>query len=195
MTTSAELATVIGNALRIPLGEVRSVARRQRMVSPRPAGRVAPGRGTIGALEAGRLLVDVMVMRIEGPTTPAATLIADIERLTRLRHGAPLYFDADFILPDDFIGAIGEILAAFADPGRRDRAEAWIGRVGLARGAGRMAGWVEVRASAEEEWEDFDYAASGEDLITILDRAPIVRRVEVRMAALREIAGALARPA
>ena len=191
MTILAELSLEISQALRIPLGEVEAVARRQREAAPPPPAAAAPEQH-IGAAEAARLLVGVMVMRIEGSATPAAALTADIERLARLQHGALLYLDTDFILPGDYVGAVGEILAALADPARRERAREWIGRIGVARGGGRMAGWVEVRSPQADDWEDFDYAASPEDLGAIMDAAPIVRRVEVRLSALLQIAAVLA---
>jgi hypothetical protein len=187
VTTFAKLYAGLSQALGIPLGEVKGVARRQRGAWFLPlAGTARPRR--ILAIDAARLLVGVMVMRIEGAGTPAAAVTADIERLARLEHGAQLYIDADFILPGDFIGAVAEILVALADPGRRERAQDWIGRIGLARGAGRMAGWIEIRGAAAEQWEDFDYAASPEDLAAIMEAAPIVRRVEVRALALLDVA-------
>src|SRR5216683_3660941 len=143
MTTLAKLSAGIGAALHVPLDEVEHVAGRQR-----EAGLIAEGTAPkhhIGTADAARLLVGVMVMRIEGAATPAAALTADIERLTRLRHGAQLSFDHDFILPNDFTGAVAEILAALADPPRRERAQRWIGRIGIARGGGGMAGWIEAR--------------------------------------------------
>jgi len=190
MTTLAKLSAGIGAALHVPLDEVEHVAGRQR-----EAGLIAEGTAPkhhIGTADAARLLVGVMVMRIEGAATPAAALTADIERLTRLRHGAQLSFDHDFILPNDFTGAVAEILAALADPPRRERAQRWIGRIGIARGGGGMAGWIEARTSEAEPWEDFDYAASPDDLLTILDTAPAVRRIEVRASALVAVAALLA---
>jgi hypothetical protein len=190
MITLNELTTSFSEALRVPLDEVQDVAERQCK-----AGLIAPilaGQRQMSVSDGARLLVGVMVMRIEGAATPAAALTADIERLTRLKHGAQLYFDADFILPEDYTDAVAEILAALADPIRRQRARDWIGRVGLARGGGRMAGWIEVRAADAEQWEDFDYAASPDDLVAILDQAPVVRRIEVRTAALLPIAQLLA---
>ena len=190
MISLSELTTGFSEALRVPLGEVEDVAERQwraGLIAP-----ILPGRKRMSVADGARLLVGVMVMRIEGAATPAAALTADIERLTRLKHGAQLYFDADFILPEDFTAAVAEILSALADPSRRERARDWIGRVGLARGGGRMAGWIEVRASDAEQWEDFDYAASPDDLLAILDEAPVVRRIEVRTAALLPIAQLLA---
>jgi len=191
MTTLAKLSAGIGAALHVPLDEVEHVAGRQREAGLIAAAGAAPKRG-LGTADAARLLVGVMVMRIEGAAAPAAALTADIERLTRLRHGAQLYFDQDFVLPDDFTGAVTEILAALADPSRRERAQRWIGRIGIARGGGGMAGWIEARTSAAEPWEDFDYAASPDDLLTILDTAPVVRRIEVRASALVAVAALLA---
>ena len=191
MTTLAKLTAGISAALRVPLDEVEHVAGRQREAGLIAAAGEAPKR-RIGTADAARLLVGVMVMRIEGAATLPAALTADIERLTRLRHGAQLAFDHDFILPDDFIGAVAEILAALADPPRRERAERRIGRIGIARGGGGMAGWIEARPSEAEPWEDFDYAASPDDLLTILDTAPAVRRIEVRASALAEVAALLA---
>ena len=190
MTTLPKLTAGIGAALHVPLDEVERVAGRQREAGLIAAGR-APKR-PIGTADAARLLVGVMVMRIEGAATPTAALTADIERLTRLRHGAQLYFDQDFILPDDFTGAVAEILAALADPARRERAQRWVGRIGIARGGGGMAGWIEARTSEAEPWDDFDYAASADDLLTILDAAPVVRRIEVRASALVAVAALLA---
>ena len=190
MTTLPKLTAGIGAALHVPLDEVERVAGRQR-----EAGLIAAGwapKRPIGTADAARLLVGVMVMRIEGAATPTAALTADIERLTRLRHGAQLYFDQDFILPDDFTGAVAEILAALADPARRERAQRWVGRIGIARGGGGMAGWIEARTSEAEPWDDFDYAASADDLLTILDAAPVVRRIEVRASALVAVAALLA---
>jgi hypothetical protein len=190
MITLNELTTGFSEALRVPLDEVQDVAERQHR-----AGLIAPvlaGQRHMSAADGARLLVGLMVMRIEGAATPAAALTADIERLTRLKHGAQLYFDEDFILPEDYTDAVAEILSALADPTRSARARDWIGRIGLARGAGRMAGWIEVRAAAAEQWEDFDYAASPDDLVAILDQAPLVRRIEVRTAALLPIAQLLA---
>ncbi len=191
MTTLAKLSAGIGAALHVPLDEVEHVAGRQREAGLIAAAGAAPKRG-LGTADAARLLVGVMVMRIEGAATPAAALTADIERLTRLRHGAQLSFDHDFILPNDFTGAVAEILAALADPPRRERAQRWIGRIGIARGGGGMAGWIEARTSEAEPWEDFDYAASPDDLLTILDTAPAVRRIEVRASALVAVAALLA---
>src|SRR5216683_2757105 len=190
MTTLAKLTAGIGAALHVPLDEVEHVAGRQREAGLIAAG-AAPKRG-LGTADAARLLVGVMVMRIEGAAAPAAALTADIERLTRLRHGAQLYFDQDFVLPDDFTGAVTEILAALADPSRRERAQRWIGRIGIARGGGGMAGWIEARTSEAEPSDDFDYAASPDDLLTILDTAPAVRRIEVRASALVAVAALLA---
>jgi hypothetical protein len=190
MITLNELTTGFSEALRVPLDEVQDVAARQHqagLIAP-----VQPGRKRMSVADGARLLVGVMVMRIEGAATSAAALTADIERLTRLKHGAQLYFDTDFILPEDYTGAVAEILSALADPYRRQRARDWIGRVGLARGGGRMAGWIEVRAPEAEQWEDFDYAASPDDLVVILDGAPVVRRIEVRISALLPIAQLLA---
>jgi hypothetical protein len=87
---------------------------------------------------------------------------------------------------------VAEILSALADPARCARAQDWIGRIGLARGRGRMAGWTEVRASEADRWEDFDYAASPDDLVAILESAPVVRRIDVRISALLPIARVLA---
>jgi len=190
MTTLAKLSAGISAALRVPLDEVEHVAGRQREAGLIAAEGGAPKR-RIGTADAARL-VGVMVMRIEGAATPAAALTADIERLTRLRHGAQLSFDQDFVLPDDFTGAVAEILAALADPPRRERAQRWIGRIGIARGGGGMAGWIEARTSEAEPAEDFDYAASPDDLLTILDAAPVVRRVEVRASALAAVAALMA---
>jgi hypothetical protein len=190
MITLTELTTGLSDALRVPLDEVLNVAERQR-----EAGLIAPAQPCgkrMSVADGARLLTGVMVTRIEGAATPLAAVTADIERLTRLRHGALLYFDADFILPEDYTGALAEILAALADPARCARAQEWIGRVGLARGAGRMAGWIEVCARNGEQWEDFDYAASPDDLTAILDAAPMVRRIEVRLAALVPIARLIA---
>ncbi len=187
MTTLRRFSTGMSRALGVPLSQVNSVAKRQRkagLLSPTDQAR----QRRTTALGGARLLAGVMVMRIEGAATPAAAVTADIERLSRLQHGAQLYLDADFILPGDFTGAVAEILAALADPARRERAREWIGRIGLVRGGGRMAGWIEVRAPDGEEWEDFDYAASPEDLSAIMDAAPVVRRIEVRLSALLEIA-------
>jgi signal transduction histidine kinase len=188
MTTLSQFSTGMSQALSLPLGEIRSVARRQREAGffPPPADR--PRQRHITSLDGARLLVGVMVMRIEGAATRAAAVTADIERLSRLQHGAQLYFDADFVLPADFTGAVAEILAALADPARRVRVLDWIGRIGLARGAGRMAGWIEVRARDVGQWEDFDFAASPEDLAAIIDAAPMVRRIEVRLRALLPLA-------
>jgi hypothetical protein len=189
MTTQSELLQQMSAALQVPLAEVKRVTRRRsRTTTPRRGARAAKQANPV---DTARLLLAVMMVRIEGAATRAGAVMADIERLTLLRHGAQLYFDADFILPEDFIGAVAEIFAALADPARRERAQEWIGRIGIARGGGRVAGWIEVRASESEEWEDFDYAAAPEDLIAIL-AAPIVRRVEVTAAALRKIARALA---
>src|SRR5260370_37808968 len=127
MTTLAKLSAGIGAALHVPLDEVEHVAGRQREAGLIAAAGAA-AKQRIGTADAARLLVGVMVMRIEGAATPAAALTADIERLTRLRHGAQLYFDQDFVLPDDFTGAAAAILPALADPPRRDRAEPLIGR-------------------------------------------------------------------
>jgi hypothetical protein len=188
MATRTEFLQRVSAALQVPLAEVRSVAqRRSRGATHVRGARAAKQASTI---DAARLLLAVMMVRIEGAATQAAAVMADIERLTLLRHGAQLYFDADFILPEDFIGAVAEILAALADPARLERAQDWIGRIGIARGGGRVAGWIEVRAAQSEEWEDFDYAATPEDMIAIL-AAPIARRVEVTAAALREISDAL----
>jgi hypothetical protein len=187
MTSLTKFATAMSQALGVPLGEVRSVAGRQRkagLLSPIDRAR----RQRASPLDGARLLVGVMVMRIEGAATPAAAVTADIGRLSRLQHGAQLYLDTDFILPGDFTGAVAEILAALADPARRPRAREWIGRIGLMRGAGRMAGWIEVGGREAGEWEDFDYAASPEDLAEIMDAAPVVRRIEVRLSALLEMA-------
>jgi hypothetical protein len=187
MSTLVEFAEKIGDALHIPLQEVKDVARRQRLAHlPRSAGRGKAAEASLA--DAALLLAGVMVMRIERPATRAAALTADIVRLTRLRHGAALYFDVDFILPDDFVGAVGEILAAFADPARRERAREWIGRIGIVRGGGCMAGWIEVRRSEADPWEDFDYAASADDVIAIVETARILRRVEVKASALALIA-------
>jgi hypothetical protein len=190
MMTLTELTSGLSDALRVPLDEVQDVAERQRdagvITTPRPSQR------RMSAADGARLLVGVMVMRIEGAQTPAAALTADIERLTRLRHGALLYFDDDFILPEDYTGAVAEILSALADPARCARAQDWIGRIGLARGGGRLAGWIEVRASEADRWEDFDYAASPDDLVAILESAPVVRRIDVRVSALLPIARLLA---
>lgn len=190
MTTLATLTAGISAALQVPRAEVERVAGRQREAGLLAA--AASPKRRLGAVDAARLLVGVMVMRIEGAATPAPALTADIERLTRLRHGAQLYFDQDFILPDDFTGAVAEILAALADPSRRERAERWIGRVGIARGGGAMAGWIEARNAEAEPSDDFDYAASPDDLLTILDTAPVVRRIEVRASALVAVAALLA---
>ena len=191
MTMLAEFCERLSDALHVPLGEVKSVARHQRLAGLQPpAGQRR--NALLSVMDGARLLVGVMVMRIEGAATSAAALTADIERLTRLKHGAQLYFDTDFILPEDYTGAVAEILSALADPCRRERARDWIGRVGLARGGGRMAGWIEVRAPEAEQWEDFDYAASPDDLVAILDGAPVVRRIEVRISALLPIAQLLA---
>ncbi len=188
MMTLAKLSAGIGEALHVPLEEVERVARRQR-----EAGLIGPGRQRRdGAADAARLLAGVMVMRIEGAATPAKALTADLERLGRLRHGAPLYFDEDFILPDEFIAAVAAILAGLADPKRRERVREWIARIGIARGGGRMAGWIEVRTALSEAWEDFDYAASPDDLVVIVDTAPVVRQIEVRLAALDAIAARVA---
>lgn len=188
MATLTEFSLGMSQALGLPLGEVKSVAQQQRKAGliVSAADRARGQRTT--TLDGARLLVGVMVMRIEGAATPAAAVTADIERLARLQHGARLYFDDDFVLPEDFTGAVAEILAALADPSRRSRAQEWIGRIGLARGAGRMAGWIEVRAPGADEWEDFDYAASPDDLAEIIDAAPIVRCIEVRVAALVPLA-------
>lgn len=193
MTTLGEFCERLSDALHVPLGEVKSVAKRQRSAGLQaPAG---PGAKTpLSVMDGARLLVGVMVMRIEGAATKAKALTADIERLTHLSHGALLYLDEDFILPEDFIGAVGEILAALGDSARRERVRGWIGQIGLARGAGRMAGWIEVRSPTAEEWEDFDFAASAEDVVAIVDAAPVVRRIEVRPAALGQVAAALAAP-
>ena len=191
MTMLAQFCERLSGALLVPLGEVKSVAKRQRLAGLQPpagARRNVP----LSVMDGARLLVGVMVMRIEGAATKAKALTADIERLTHLRHGALLYLDDDFILPEDFIGAVGEILAALADGARRKRVEAWIGQIGLARGAGRMAGWIEVRSPTAQEWEDFDFAASVEDVVAIVEVAPVVRRIEVRPSALGEVAAALA---
>jgi hypothetical protein len=189
MTTLTKFSVEMSQALLVPLGEVKSVAKRQReaglILSPTDRAR----QQHTTALDGARLLVGLMVTRIEGAATSAAAVTADIERLSRLQHGAQLYFDVDFILPADFTGAVAEILAALADPARRDRAQEWIRRIGLARGAGRMAGWIEVRAPEAGEREDFDYAASPEDLVAIIDAAPVVRRIEVRVASLLQLAG------
>lgn len=190
MITFNELAIGLSDALRVPLDEVQDVAECQSeagLIAPIPP---APKRMSVS--DGARLLVGVMVMRIEGAATPAAALTADIERLTRLRHGAALYFDQDLILPEDYTGAVTEILSALADPSRRQRAQDWIGRIGLARGGGRMAGWIEVRAPEAEHWEDFDYAASPDDLLAIVETAPVVRRIEVRVPALIPVARLLA---
>jgi hypothetical protein len=190
MITLTELTTGLSDALRVPVEEVEDVAVRQR-----DAGLIAnvpSSRRSLSVADGARLLVGVMVMRIEGAATRAPALTADIARLTSLRHGAQLYFDSDFILPEDYTGAVAEILSALADPSRRERAQDWIGRIGLARGGGRMAGWIEVRAPKAEQWEDFDYAASPDDLVAILDAAPVVRRIEVRTSALLPIAQLLA---
>jgi hypothetical protein len=192
MTGIAEFEARISEALRIPPDEVASVARCQRAAGLQPAPECLMG-SEVTAFDVARLLVGVMVMRIEGAATSAAALTADIGRLTSLRHGANLYLDSDFILPEDFIGAVAEILAALGDGRRRERAQNWIPQIGIARGAGRMAGWVEVRTGGDA-WEDFDYAASAQDTQAILDTAPVVRRVEVRTAALLPIAQALAPP-
>jgi len=187
MTTLCKFSAALSQALGVPLGEVKVVVRRQRGAGLLPlAGRARQQRTM--AIDAARVLVGVMVIRIEGAGTPAAAVTADIARLARLEHGAQLYVDADFILPGDFIGAVAEILAALTDAGRRERAQQWIGRIGLARGGGRMAGWIEIRGPSAEQWEDFDYAISPEDVVTIMDAAPIVRRVEVRVSALQQIA-------
>ena len=193
MTTLAKLSAGISDALHVPLDEIERVAGRQRDAGLIATAGPAPKR-RIGAADAARLLVGVMVLRIEGAATPAAALTADIERLTGLRHGAQLYFDQDFILPDDFTGAVAEILAALADPARRERVQDWIARIGIARGGGRMAGWIEVRTPVSEAWEDFDYAASPDDLVAIVDTAPVVRRIEVTLSALLDIAACLAPP-
>jgi hypothetical protein len=189
MTTLTKFSVEMSQALLVPLSEVKSVAKQQReaglILSPTDRAR----QQHTTALDGARLLVGVMVMRIEGAATSAAAVTADIERLSRLQHGAQLYFDVDLILPGDFTGAVAEILAALADPARRDRAQEWIRRIGLARGAGRMAGWIEVRAPEAGEREDFDYAASPEDLVAIIDAAPVVRRIEVRVASLHQLAG------
>jgi hypothetical protein len=189
MATRIELFRRMSEALTVPLAEVRDVARREKLADT-PSPSQAKGRQATMA-DAARLLVGIMVMRIEGAAARAKAVMADIDRMTRLRHGAQLYFDADLILPEDFIGAVGEILAALADPRRCERARDWIGRIGIARGAGRMAGWIEVHAAGEDQWEDFDYAASAEDMITIIAEAPMVRRIEVTMTALAEIGRAL----
>lgn len=191
MTTLAKLSAGISDALHVPLDEVERVAGRQRDAGLIAQAGSAPKR-RIGAADAARLLVGVMVLRIEGAATPAAALTADIERLTGLRHGAQLYFDQDFILPEDFTGAVAGILAALADPARRERVRDWIARIGIARGGGRMAGWIEVRTPVSEAWEDFDYAASPDDLVAIVDTAPVVRQIEVRLSALMDIAAHLA---
>lgn len=189
MTTLSKFSMGMSQALSLPLGEVKSVAKRQREAGLLLSSPNRAQQQHTTALDAARLLVGVMVMRIEGAATRAAAVTADIQRLSRLQHGAQLYFDADFILPGDFTGAVAEIIAALADPTRRDRAQEWIGRIGLARGVGRMAGWIEVRDPEGGEWQDFDYAASPEDLAEIIDAAPVVRRIEVRIAALRQLAG------
>jgi hypothetical protein len=194
MATLGEFCTTISETLQVPLDEVKDIVRWQRQSGLQPA--TMRGRGSeISAAEGARLLACVMVARIEGPATRAPALTADIARLTRLRHGALLYFDADFVLPDDFAGAVGEILTALADPARRNRVVEWIGRIGLALGAGRMAGWIESRNSIADQWEDFDYAATAEDMIAIIENASMVRRVEVKTSALMKIAEALVRRA
>ncbi len=190
MTTLAEFCERLSDALHVPLGEVKSVARHQRLAGLQPPGGRRAG-APLSVMDGARLLVGVMVMRIEGAATKAKALTADIERLTHLSHGALLYLDEDFILPEDFIGAVGEILAALGDGARRERIRSWIGQIGLARGAGRMAGWIEVRSPGAEEWEDFDFAASAEDVVAIVEDAPVVRRIEVRPSALGKVAAAL----
>jgi hypothetical protein len=190
MTSFPKFSAELSGALGIPISEVRNVLRRQRNAGLLPSA-VSARHQQATASDAARLLVGVMVMRLEGAGTSPAAVTADIKRLARLEHGAQLYIEADLILPGDFTGAVAEILTALADS-RRGRAEELIGRIGLARGGGRMAGWIEIRAGADE-WEDFDYAASPEDLVVITSSAPIVRQIEVRTPALQQIAGFLGR--
>src|SRR5258708_39449801 len=111
MTTLAKLSAGISAALHVPLDEVEHVAGRQREAGLIAAAGGAPKR-RIGTAGAARLLVGVVVMRIEGAAAPAAALTADIERVPRLRHGAGLYFDQDFGLPHDFTRPGAEVLAA-----------------------------------------------------------------------------------
>src|SRR5258708_19899356 len=98
MTTLAKLTAGISAALHVPLDEVEHVAGRQREAGLIAAAGAAPKRG-LGTADAARLLVGVMVMRIEGAATPAAALTADIQRLTRLRHGAQPSLHPAFTLP------------------------------------------------------------------------------------------------
>src|SRR6266849_6758775 len=72
MTTLAKLSAGIGAALHVPLDEVEHVAGRQREAGL-IAAEGAPKRG-LGTADAARLLVGVMVMRIEGAATPAAAV-------------------------------------------------------------------------------------------------------------------------
>ncbi len=192
MATFTLLATLMNGMLGIPIKEIKQVARHQRVAGLTPHRRRGRSARQLTIVDGARLLVGVMVTQIEGSTTQVASLMQDIVRLSRLHHGAPLYFDQDFILSDNFVEAVGEILRALADPARRDRACDWISGIGIMLGAGRMGAWVEVRSSGQAEWEDFDYAIDPDDLVFILETAPMMRSVELKTAALMEIAVLLA---
>lgn len=186
MTTFTRFSAQIGDALGVSRQEVNYVARRQSeagLGARRPKGRKP---AEIGGIDGARLLVAVMVTCIERPVARASSLVRDIVRLGRLHHGALLYFDPDFLLPDGFVEAVGEILIGLGDPARRDRVQNWIGGIGIALGSGKMAAWIEVHSPLGDE--DFDYAASPDDLVFLTDKAPMVRRVEVTMPALSRIA-------
>ena len=192
MVALTPLATLMNRLLGIPIKEIKQVARREFNAGLAPQRRRGRSARQFTVVDGARLLVGVLVTQIEGSAAQVASLMQDIARLSRLHHGAPLYFDRDFILSGNFVEAVGDLLRALADPARRDRARGWIGGIGIMLGGSRMGAWIEVRSQGETEWEDFDYAIDPDDLVFIVETAPMMRSVELKTAALMEIAMLLA---